>query len=131
MAAAFWCLLSFLLFSCMFNTSFDHIPFSCLNVRFRIFGWSYLQWLREIAKNVLIKNDSEILLKFYKNLVTFMKNYGERKLCLRNNLFEWYSFPPKFFLTSILFKFKLAGHIFLEFTLFPPKLHIYWQQNGS
>ena len=40
MVAAFCCLLSFLLFSFMFNTSLSHIRFSCLDVCFIIFGQS-------------------------------------------------------------------------------------------
>ena len=80
MAAAFCCLLSFLLFSCMFNTSLGHIRFSCLDVCFIIFGWSYLLrvQIRKIAKNLLIKYRPEIRLKFYKKLVTFMKNCTDR-----------------------------------------------------
>ena len=47
---------------------------------FIIFGWSCLLWIqiRKIAKNVLIKNRLEIRLKFYKKLVTFMKNCADR-----------------------------------------------------
>ena len=34
--------------------------------------------IRKIAKSVLIKNRSEMRLKFYKKLVTFMKNCADR-----------------------------------------------------
>ena len=80
MATAICCLLSFLLFSRMFNTSLDHIRFSCLDVCFIIFDWSQLLWMQnpKIAKNLLIKNRSDIGLKFYKKMVTFMKNCADR-----------------------------------------------------
>ena len=108
MAAAFCCLLSFLLFRCMFNTSLGHIRFSCLDVCFIIFGWSYLLWIqiRKIAKNLLIKNRSEIRQKFYTKLGTFMKNCDNKELCLRNDLFEWFPFLPKFALASVLFELE-------------------------
>ena len=99
MAAAFCCLLSFLLSSFMFNTSLSHIRFSCLDVCFIIFGQNCLFWIQicKIAKSVLIKNR-------YKKLVTFMNNCADRWLCLRNNLFEWFPFPTKFVLASVLFE---------------------------
>ena len=46
MAVVFCCLLSFLLFSYMFNTSSGHICFSCLDVCFIIFGWSSFFWIQ-------------------------------------------------------------------------------------
>ena len=108
MVAAFCCLLSFLLFRCMFNTSLGYINFSCLDVCFIIFGLSYLLWIqiRKIAKNLLLKNSSEIGQKFYTKLVTFMKNCDDRKLCLRNDLFQWFPFPPKFALASVFFELE-------------------------
>ena len=80
MAAAFCCILSFLLFGSMFDTSLGHIPHSCLDVCFIIFGWNCLLWIqiRKIAKNVLIKSRSEIRLNFYKKLLTFTKNCADR-----------------------------------------------------
>ena len=81
MAAVLCCLLiSFLLFSCMFNTSLDHIRFSLLDICFIIFGRSCLFriQIRKIAKSLLIKNRSESPLKVYKKLVILMKNCGDR-----------------------------------------------------
>ena len=77
---------SFLLFtyiSCLvvcLILGLGHIRFGCLDVCFIILGWSYLLWIqiRKIAKKVLIKNRLEIRLKFYKKLVTFMKNCADR-----------------------------------------------------
>ena len=46
MTVVFCCLLSFLLFSYMFNTSSGHICFSCLDVCFIIFGWSSFFWIQ-------------------------------------------------------------------------------------
>ena len=77
---------SFLLFTYIFCLvvclilGLGHIRFGCLDVCFIILGWSYLLWIqiRKIAKKVLIKNRLEIRLKFYKKLVTFMKNCADR-----------------------------------------------------
>ena len=116
MAAACCCLVSFLLFSCIFDISLGHFRFSCLDVCFIIFGGSCFFWIeiRKIAKNVLIKNRSETQLKVYKKLVTFMKNCADKQLCLWKNLVEWFPFPPQFVLASVLEQFsraKLMGEI--------------------
>ena len=145
MAGAFCCLLSLLLFSFMFNTSLGLIRFRCVDICFIIFGWSYLLWIQihKIAENLLIKNRSEIRLKFCKKLITFMKNCADRWLCLRNNLFEWFPFSPKLAFASVLFELEQFSRaelmreineliqILLEFTLSPPTLHVYWEHNDS
>ena len=73
MAGAFCYLLSVLLFSYMFNMSWGHIRFSCLDVCFIIFGWSCLFWIQilEITINVLIKNRSISGWIFLKKLINF------------------------------------------------------------
>ena len=81
MAAVFCCLLSsFLLFSCMFNTSLGNIRFSCLDVCFIIFGRSCLlsTQICKNSKSVLMKNRSESWLKVYKKMLIFMKSCADR-----------------------------------------------------